>query len=290
MTPWGLAALPHGVLSVRTEDHAGLLASWLAARLHPLDTPPHHTADFITLDLSLRGEDVLHEWAGLPPPPARPGRVGVQHHAKQQTTVVNYGGKMTVALSPGRGLICLSPLQGFSPDEKKLLMAHRLLSQGLGDFLALLKPAALGWWHGAAVVADHAAHVLLGPSGAGKSTTALLLQSAGCPVLADDMTPIDLMQHTVCPSPEPVVTARAPAPLAAFWVLRKGDALAAERLHGATVFQTLRTHRWGEAVLPGAVQLDTLAALSPVPVYQLTLPPLEQLDAQALAALLRVCL
>jgi hypothetical protein len=66
--------------------------------------------------------------------------------------------------------------------------------------------------HGAALVAQERAFLLVGPSGNGKSTLAWALSHSGFAYLSDELAPIDVSTLAVSPYPHAVCLKDAPAP------------------------------------------------------------------------------
>jgi hypothetical protein len=96
--------------------------------------------------------------------------------------------------------------------------------------------------------------------------------AAGCPVLADDLTPVCLKTLRVLPGPERTVSATLPLPLGGVFDLQRKGHLHLRPLSAREAVRTTLRHLWGSGALKKEEALNTCTRLNAVPVHQLLVP------------------
>lgn len=236
------------------------------------------------------------------PAPERTGP-GVRHATTGDETLLALDpvGKMVVR--GGRELVVDAV-----PDVGAAVLRTFLLGPGLGT---LLIQRGLLVLHASAVDADGGAIVFVGGAGWGKSTTAAALHSHGCPVVADDIVPLELegARARVLPGfphlklwlevastlgSDPAEWSRIypelakgyqrteqgfsgrPRPLAAIYLLAEGDELAIEPVGARDAMIELVRHSWAPSLfhaLAPREHFDHCTRLArQVPLRRLTRP------------------
>lgn len=253
-------------------------------RAYGLSIPQIHCS----ADAPVSGRHVWHEMAIIQSRRAAPEATSTE--VGQDAAVIDVKGVATISMTR-QPLECLVAAPQSFDD---VALAHPLLAVSGAVAARWMRRSA---FHGAAVVVEERAWILLGESGSGKSTLSAQLHLAGFEVLADDLSVVagpdvlagprsadlraDAAQHLE--HGEPVVEllgrsrfrlelglARMEAPLAGFMELQWGDAMS---VHPTPLRERLATLVRHEALGLDPVGHRGLLDLLQFPMWTLVRPP-----------------
>jgi hypothetical protein len=167
-------------IAVRCADSS--VADLMDSRLRSLERDAVESAD---IDVEIRGPGADRGWLTGPSGPGRPiydsPGLPVDYYDGVDELFVDYGGHVSLACSPAKGLINLA-ITGSDPGDP-ILATHPLFTIA---FLETMKRFGRYSLHAAGLSLNGQGILVPGSSGAGKSTLSVTLARAGFDFLSDD--------------------------------------------------------------------------------------------------------